>query len=218
MNDFLIIGMGRFGSSVARELYKMKNDVLVIDEQEERISGIANHVTNAIVGDAKDEAVLRSLGIPNFNCVIVAIASAMEDSILTTMLLKEMRANYIVSKAQNERHAKILSMIGANKVILPESDMGIRIAHSLSNPNFIDYLEISPTHGVMEIAAPKQWVGRSIAENHLRRKQGVIIISILNKETGDTCFSPDADRVISKNDVLTLIGTNQDLEKVDALK
>jgi len=143
MNSFLVIGMGRFGSSVAKELYKLNNDVLVLDAHEEHISDIANHVTNAVIGDSKDEGVLRSLGVPNFDCIIVAMAGALEDSILTAVMLKEMDAKYIVCKAQNDRHAKILTMVGADKIICPESDTGIRIAHSLSNPNFIDYLEAS---------------------------------------------------------------------------
>jgi len=217
MNAFLVIGMGRFGNSVAKELYKLRNDVLAVDLREAAVSEIANHVTNAVIGDAKDEAVLRSLGIPNFDCIIVAMAGALEDSILTTVLLKEMSAKFIVCKAQNERHAKILSMVGADKIISPESETGIRIAHSLSNPNFIDYLEISPEHGVLEIITPKQWADKTIAENNLRRKYGITIISIFNKETEEVNFSPDADTVLYKNNALTVIGAKQNLDKVDAL-
>jgi len=218
MNAFLVIGMGRFGSSVAMELYKLKNEVLVLDEHEEHISDISGFVTNAIIGDSKDEGVLRSLGVPNFDCVIVAMAGALEDSILTTVLLKEMNAKYIVCKAQNDRHAKILTMVGADKVIRPESDTGIRIAHSLSNPNFIDYLEISPEHGVLEIITPMRWVGKSIEDNNLRKKYGITVISVMSKETGKVNFSPSADKVLYKNDVLTLIGSKQDLDRIDSLK
>ena len=218
MNSFLVIGMGRFGSSVAKELYNLKNDVMVIDFNESNITNVINNTTNAIIGDAKDESVLRSLGVENFDCVIVAMANILEDSILTTVLLKELGAKYIVSKAKNNRHAKILSMVGADKVIRPESDTGIRIAHSLSNPNFIDYLEISPKYGVLEIITPKDWTGKSIIDINLRKRYSVTIISVLNKKTGEVSFSPDADMLLTEDHVLTVIGPKEGLDKIDALK
>ena len=134
MKSFLVIGMGRFGSAVATELYSMRNEVLVVDEHEENITHIMNQVTQAVIGDAKDETVLRSLGVQNFDSVIVAIADKLEDSILITMMLKEMGVKYVVCKAQNELHAKILSQIGADKIVRPEYDMGKQLAYSLENP------------------------------------------------------------------------------------
>lgn len=130
MKSYLVIGMGRFGSAIATELYNMKREVMVIDEHEKDITPIMNKVTDAVVGDAKDEAVLRSLGIPNFDCVIVAIAQP-EDSILISMMLKEMGAKTMICKAQSELHAKILSLIGVDRIVRPEHDMGNQIAHSL---------------------------------------------------------------------------------------
>lgn len=131
MESFVIIGMGRFGSAVATELFCMKRDVLVLDEHEECIAPVMDYVTESIIGDAKDETVLRSLGIQNFDCVVVAIANKLEDSILITMMLKEMGAKFVVCKAQNELHAKILTQLGADKVVRPEFDMGRQLAHSL---------------------------------------------------------------------------------------
>ena len=130
MKSYLVIGMGRFGSAIATELYRMKHEVMAIDEHEKDIIPIMNHVTDAIVGDAKDEAVLRSLGVQNFDCVIVAIAR-LEDNILISMMLKEMGAHSLFCKAQSELHAKILSSIGVDRIIRPEHDMGKQIAHSL---------------------------------------------------------------------------------------
>ena len=128
--SYLVIGMGRFGKSIATELYSMKHEVMVIDEHEKDVTPIMNGVTDSVIGDAKDEAVLRSLGIQNFDCVIIAIAKQ-EDSILINMMVKEMGAKSIISKAQNELHAKILSLIGVDRIVRPEYEMGKQIAHSM---------------------------------------------------------------------------------------
>ena len=177
-----------------------------------------NHVTDVIVGDAKDEAVLHSLDVKSFDCVIVSMAGAIEDSILITMMLKEMGAKCVVCKAQNERHAKILTQLGADRVIRPEYDMGIRVAQSLAHHNIIDYLEISPDYYVMEVVTPKHWVDKSIVKNNLRRKYGVTVIAIRCAQTGKVKFSPDADMVLREGDVLTLIGSKRELDAIGELK
>jgi len=196
----------------------MKHDVMVVDEHEDAVAGIADQVTNVVIGDAKDEAVLRSLGVQNFDCVVVAIAGSIEDSVLTTITLKEMGSKMVVCKAQNERHAKILTQLGADKVIHPESDMGKRVAHSLARQNIVDYLEISPDYGVIEIIAPKHWLDKSIMKNHLRKKHGITIIAIRNAETDEVEFSPNADTVLREGDVLTVIGSKKDLDAICAIK
>ena len=130
--SYLVIGMGRFGKAIATELYDMKHDVMIIDEHEKDVTPVMGNVTDAIISDAKDEAVLRSLGIKNFDCVIIAIAKQ-EDSILINMMVKEMGAKSIISKAQNELHAKILSLIGVDRIVRPEYEMGRQIAHSMGD-------------------------------------------------------------------------------------
>ena len=218
MASFLVIGMGRFGRSVATELYQMKHDVLVIDRNEDSVSDIVNMVTEVIIGDSKDEAVLRSLDIYSFDSVIITMAGTIEDSVLTTIMLKEMGAKMIVCKAQNEWHSKILTQLGADRIINPESDMGKRVAHSLARRNIMDYLEISPEYGVMEITVPAHWVEKSISKINLRRKHGITILAIREADTGNMRFSPGADTMLGEGDVLTLIGTKQDLEVVGSLK
>ena len=218
MASFLVIGMGRFGSSVATELHRMRHEVLVVDDKEDSVSGIVDQVTNAIIGDAKDEAVLRSLGIDNFDCVIVAIAGGIEDSVLTTIMLKEMRAKRIICKAQNEWHAKILTQLGVDKVIRPESDMGKRVALSLATQNIIDYLEVSPDYSVVEILTPEQWAEKSIKGNNLHRKYGITVIAIRSIDTDCVEFSPSADTVLNKGDILTVIGSIKGLDSISILK
>ena len=218
MGSFLVIGMGRFGSSLAVELHQLKHDVLVLDKREEDVAGVISQVTDAVIGDAKDEGVLRSLGIQNFDSVIVCMADAIEDSILTTMTLKELGAKHIICKAQNERHAKILSQLGAEKVIRPEYDMGKRVANTLARRNIRDYLEISSDYGVMEIITPGQWANKSIMKNNLRRKYGVTVMAFRDRETGKVEFSPDADAILREGDTLTVIGSKKCLDAVGALK
>lgn len=210
--------MGRFGSSIAAELYRMKHEVLALDEHEENIADIVNQVTDVVIGDAKDEAVLNTLNIYSYDCVIVAMAGAIEDSILTTMTLKELGAKSIICKAQNDRHAKILSLIGVDKVINPEHDMGIRVAHSLVHKNITDFLEISPEYGIMEIATPQQWANKSIGKNDLRKKYGVTVIAIRNAGTDEVNFSPKPDAILNENDVLSVLGSKRELDIIGDLK
>lgn len=218
MGSYLVIGAGRFGSSVATELYQMKHDVLVIDECDENVATIVNQVTEVVIGDAKDEVVLRSLDIYSFDCVIVAMSGSIEDSIMPTIMLKEMGAKKIVCKAQNEWHAKILALLGADKIIRPESDMGRRVAHSLVQRNVVDYLELSSDYSIMEIKTPMHWVGKSISEINIRRKHGITVIAIRNAETDKMMFHHDADIVLQEGDVLTIVGTKKDLQSISVLR
>ena len=218
MASFLVIGLGRFGRVVATELYKMKHDVLALDEREEYVSGIAECVTNVVIGDARDEAVLRSLGVENFDCAVVAIGSAVEDNVLITIMLKEMGVKKVVCRAQNEWHAKILSQIGADRVIRPEYDMGKRVAQSLAQKNIIDHLEISPEHSIIEINTPSHWADKCIKNINVRRRYGISVVAITRAETGEVKFLPNADTVLKSGDVLTVIGFTKDLDKISALK
>ena len=218
MGSFLVIGMGRFGRSVAMELYHMKHEVLVVEEQEELIADMVNHATDVIIGDSKDETVLRSLGVPNFDCVIVAIASDIESSVLTTIMLKDLGAKMLICKARNVLHSKILTQLGADRVVLPELEMGRQVAHSLVSQKVLDYLEISQDYGVIEIVTPNHWVGKSIMKSSLRRKYGITIMAIRAAKTEKVNFSPNADVVLNEGDILTVIGAKHDLDIISALK
>ena len=218
MGSYLVIGAGRFGRSVATELYQMKHDVMVVDANEDSVAAIVNQVTEVVIGDTKDEAVLQSLDIYSFDCVVVAMAGTIEDSVLATMMLKEMGAKMIVCKAQNELHAKILKQLGADRIIRPEHDMGKRVARSLVRRNTIDYLELSPDYSIMELLTPAQWVDKSLASNNLRRKYGITIIAVRSAETGKMSFSLSADAVLHEGDILTVIGTKKELDAISALK
>lgn len=215
MGSFLVIGMGRFGSSVAMELFNLGNEVLIIDEHEDNVSRFADRVTSAIVGDAKDEAVLNAVGIHNFDCVVVAMAGSIEDSIIITILLKEIGVKKVVCKAQNEHHAKALTLIGADKVVRPEYDMGKRVAHSLTHKSFIDFFELSPDLSIVEITTPKEWADKTIIESNLRRKYGITLLAIHRVNSKGLLVAPNADVVLKADDILVVFGSTKDINAIN---
>ncbi|MDK2798594.1 MAG: trk/ktr system potassium uptake protein [Clostridiales bacterium] len=213
MRSFVVLGAGRFGESVAKTLYESGYEVLAIDQSEEIIQELSDYVTHAVVGDVTDENVLKSLGVRNFDVALVAIGGNMESSILVTLLLKEMGVKYILAKAQNALHAKVLSRVGADRVIFPERDMGIRVAYNLVSTNVLDFIELSPDYSIIEITVPQQWEGKSLRELNIRANYGINIMAIKNGTQIN--ISPKADDVIKHDDILVLIGSNEDLNKLE---
>jgi len=213
IKQYAVIGLGRFGTSVARTLTMMGHEVLAIDDDEERIQEIINEVTHAVQADAKDEQALKALGIRNFDVVIVAIGQDMQASILVTVLLKEMGVKYVVTKAQTELHGKVLTKVGADKVVYPERDMGARLAHSLVSSNVLDHIEISPDYSILEVVAPENLVGKTLKESGLRAKFGVTVLAI--KRGNEIIVSPSPVDPILENDILVAIGENDNLRSIE---
>lgn len=205
MKSFAVIGAGRFGRAVATTLYDLGCEVLVIDRDEEIIQRIADDVTHAVTIRTLDEPTLKSLGIRNFDVVIVAIGDELEASVLVTLLLKDMGVNNVISKANGELHAKVLSKIGADKVVLPEYDMGVRIANQLVNTNVIDHIELSPEYSIAEISTPTQWIGMSLIELDLRAKHNINVIAIKNKDSVNV--NPSPEYIVKAADVLAVVGS-----------
>lgn len=214
MKSYVVIGLGRLGTAVAEELSRIGSEVLVIDSDEERVNEISDTVTHAIIGDATDEAVLRSIGVRNFDCVVVAIGEDLEHSVLITLMLKDLGAKQIVCKARNEIHKRVLEQVGADRVVIPERDMGRRIAQTLSNSNIIDYIELSKNYGIVEMKAPRSWVGKSLLETNVRVNFDVTILAAHSPEGDDFTVSPPAGYVIKETDILEVVGTTEALEKV----
>ena len=168
--QFVIIGLGRFGSSIAKTLYSLGNDVLAIDKDEDIVQEIADSVTHAVQLDATDENALRALGIRNFDVAVVTIGDNIQSSIMATLLVKELGVKYIIAKGHSDLHAKVLYKIGADRVVLPEKDMGVRVAHNLVSANILDYIELSEDYSVMEIQVLDEWSGKTLNELRLRSK------------------------------------------------
>ncbi|MDF2672145.1 MAG: TrkA family potassium uptake protein [Clostridiales bacterium] len=214
--QFVVIGLGRFGSSIASTLYSLGNEVLAIDTDEEIVQGISESVTHAVQADATDGATLRSLGIRNFDVAVVTIGSNVQSSVMVTLLVKELGVKYVIAKAQTELHAKILYKIGADRVIFPERDMGVRVAHNLCAANILDYIELSPDYSIMEVTAIKDWQGKTLRDLNMRSKYGINIMAI--KKGDDINISPTADDVIENEDVLVVIGGTEQLSAIEKIK
>lgn len=214
MKQFAVIGLGRFGTSVARTLAGMGYDVLAIDQREERVQDIMEHVTHAVQVDAVDEHALKSLGIRNFDVVIVAIGQDVQASILTTVLLKEMGVRRVVAKANTELHGKVLARVGADKVVFPERDMGVRVARALVSQNILDQIELSPDYSIVELIAPPEFVGKTLQESAIRTRFGVTVLAI--RRDRDIIISPGPAQVVKEGDVLVVVGRNDRLEKLEA--
>jgi trk system potassium uptake protein TrkA len=204
MKNFAIIGAGRFGRAVAVTLYDLGCEVLVLDRDEEIIQSIADSVTHAVAVRTLDEATLKSLGIRNFDAVVVAIGDELEASVLVTLLLKEMGVKNVISKANGELHAKLLGKIGVDRVVLPEYDMGVRVANQLVNTNIIDHIDLSPEYSIAEISAPARWIGKSLIELDLRSGHNINVIAIKNR--AEVNVNPSPDYVLRLGDELAVVG------------
>lgn len=213
--NFAIIGLGRFGGSVCRTLIENGQDVLVIDLSEDRVNEYMNIATHAVVANAHDEMTLRSLGIRNFDHVIIAIGEDIEASILSTLMIKEMGVPFITAKAQNEYHGRVLEKVGADHVVHPERDMGIRIGHHLVSKNVVDYLELSDDYSLVELKVTNaKFFDKTLIELDFRAKYGLNVIGIRRNQK--MIISPAADQVIRKNDTLMIVGAVKDIDRLEA--
>ncbi len=213
MRQFVVIGCGRFGESVAKTLYKLGYDVLAVDKDIDIIQEISEHVTHAIQADSEDENALRALGIRNFDVAVIAIGSNIQASIMATLIVKELGVKRVIAKAQSDIHGKVLYKIGADKVVFPERDMGVRIAHNILSSNILDVIELMPDYSIIEVVAPEDWENKSLVDLRLPNRMGVSIMAI---KTGDSInISPYADDIIKAGDVIVLLGHNDNLRKIE---
>ncbi len=215
MKSYLIIGLGRFGSAMARQLCTLGAEVLAMDIRADLVQQVANDVTHAVVGDSKDKEVLRTLGARNFDCAVIAIGDDLATSVLTAMNLKELGVPYIVCKAYDETHRRVLEKLGVDRVVIPEQEHAQRIARSLYSHNVLEYIELSAEYGILELPAPRAWIGKSLKELNVRAKLGVNIIAVENG--GKTNVSPAADYKIQEGDTMSILGDNVALEAVQRL-
>ena len=211
--QFAVIGLGRFGGSVCRELHMLGHEVLAIDRDIDRVENFIQYSTQALQGNATEETFLKSIGIRNFDHVIVAIGENIQDSVLTTLNLKEYGIPAVWVKAQNTYHQKVLEKIGADRVIHPEVDMGIRIAHSMSSDLLLDYINLSDEYSVVEVRATKKIHQRTLLDLDVRAKFGITILAI--KRGTEINISPLPTDAIQEGDVLVAMGNNSDLDRFE---
>ncbi|WP_017726834.1 potassium channel family protein [Halalkalibacterium ligniniphilum] len=212
--QFSVIGLGRFGSSVCKELYKLGHEVLAIDINDDKVSEMTRYATHSVIADGTDEKSLQSLGIRNFDYVVVAIGDNIQSSILCTLLLKELGVKNVWVKAQNEYHQRVLEKIGADRIVHPEQDMGIRIAQHLVSEKIVDYIELSPDYSIVELLATEKIANQTLVELDIRAKYGCTILGI--KQGEDINIAPKPTDEIKKGDILIVIGHKNDLKRFES--
>ena len=213
--EFVVFGLGRFGRSVATTLAEGGCEVLVVDNDEDKIQEVADTVTYAVKADVCDAESLENLGISNFDGAIVAIGEDLEASVMVTILVKELGIPFVLAKAQSEIHAKVLKKVGADRVVFPEKETGLRIAHNLMMGNMFNAIELSSTTSMMEIDVPPSWDGYSIKELNLRAKYRINVIGLRRGEKLD--INPEPDEKLTSEDILIVIGNNEVLLKLVAM-
>ena len=215
MKSYVVVGLGRFGSETARQLYRCGCEVLAIDMKGELVQQVANYVTHAVVGDSRDKEVLRALGVGEFDCAVIAIGDDLASSVLTTMNMKELGVPYLVCKAYDDVHRRVLQKLGADRVVIPEQENAVRLAKSLSAPNLLDYIEPSEEYSIVELPAPKAWYGKNLKELNVRAQLGVNILAV--RRDGKMDVSPAAEFTFAEGDVVVALGDTKALVTLQKL-
>ena len=208
--QYAVFGLGSLGSSVAVTLQNLGCEVVVVDNRMERIQEIADDVSYAIQADMQDQEVIRSLGARNLDGVIIAVSEDMEASVMATIISKELGVPYVLAKARNEMHAKILRKLGADAVVFPERETGERIAKNLVSTNFADWIALSPEYSITEVAVPDGWTGKSLQELDVRRSHDVSVVGVVSGDKVEV--NPDPNKPLEQGMVLILVGANEALE------
>lgn len=214
--QFAIIGLGRFGSNMAKALYKMGYEVLAVDRSAEKVQELSDEVTHVVQADATDENALRAMGISNFDVVVVAIGEDVQANIMATLQLKEIGVPYIVATARNNLQAKLLEKIGADRVVSPERDMARRVAYNLASTSVMDYIELSPKFSIVEITVPKAFLNKTLAESNIRAKYGINVVAI--KRDDRLIISPLPSEELKKNDIAVIVGSNEGINGLEELE
>lgn len=215
MKSFVVVGLGRFGSNLARELCAQGCEVLAVDIQSDLVQQISSDVTHAVVADGRDKEVLKSLGVRDMDCAIVGIGGDLTASVLVAMNLMELGVPHIVCKAHDEMHRRVLVRLGVNRVIIPEQEQAVRLARGLSSRKVLDFIELSDEYGIEEIPAPAIWHNKSLKKLNLRAAYGINVIAIGSGEK--FAIAVDGDYVIQKHDRLLVLGDNDALKAVQKI-
>jgi len=218
MKKFAVIGLGKFGFHVAKELFEAGNEVVAVDQDKNRIQEIDPYCTEAIVMDATDKERLHALGLENMDSVIISAGTKISNSILICLHLQEMGIKKILAKALDDDHAKILKKVGATEIIRPEMAMAVRVARSLSTPNILDFIPLAEDYNLMQVDPPRAFIGKTLKELNLRAKYNVYVIAVKELVPENFVLVPPAGFLIKDSDVLMILGKEQDLSKIKELQ
>lgn len=215
MKTFIVIGMGRFGSAAAEKLYDMGHEVVVMDQMEDAVNRMVEHCTHGAIGDARELDVLRAVGAGDCDCAIVYMGEDLAASVLITMNLKELGCGYIICKAQNEMFKRALERVGADRVVIPEKEMAVRLVQSLGSSSFHDYMEFSGEYAIAEVEPPKDWQGKTLKELNVRARYHLTVLAI--KTGADIRMSPGAEDMVRRGDTVMVMGRHEDLQRLQKL-
>lgn len=215
MKTFVVIGLGRFGTAVAVELCKLGHEVLAIDTNESIVQAIADRVTHAAAGDAADLAVLKALGVRNYDCAIVAAAKDVGESALITLSLKDLGVPKVVCKAKDATHKRVLERIGADRVIIPEQESGIKLAQGLARSNVLNFIELSEDYGIVEVDPPESWCGKTLLELNVRARYDVTVIAAHRKGEEELTVAPGASYVFQPGESAVVLGRYEDINRLN---
>lgn len=211
MKTVLLIGLGRFGRHVARELYELNHQVLAVDENEENVNQVLQYVTGARIGDSTDIEFLKTLGVDNFDACIVTIRNNFQSSLETTSLLKDMGARYVISRASNDIHEKFLLKNGADSVVFPEKQIASWTAIRCTSDHILDYIELDDDHSVLELTIPESWDGKTVAQLDIRKKYGINVVAI--RQNGQLIVNITADTIMSVDNPVLVLGSYKKIQK-----
>ncbi|WP_027702679.1 potassium channel family protein [Metaclostridioides mangenotii] len=212
MKQYIVIGCGRFGSSVATTISLLGNEVMAIDKNKDIIQNLSDKVTHSVIVDVTDEQALRSLGLGNFDVAVISIGSDIRASIMATLIAKEMGVPQIICKAKDELQAKVFYKIGADRVVFPERDMGVRVAHNLVSDNILDHIELDPEYSIVEIVTPSKWIGKTLVDLELRVRYEITVLAI---KTGDEInVTPSPEEKLELGSILVVIGQNSKISEI----
>ncbi len=212
---FLVVGAGKFGQGVARALGKRGCDVIALDWDERKLRALAGAASKTVQLDATDDGALAEVAADAVDVAIVSIGDDVESSLLIVTALKEAGVPTVVAKALTESHGKLLTRVGADRIVYPERDMGTKLASVLVSPTIFDYVEVGPGYSILEAAAPRIFWGKSLAESEIRAAHGVTVIAIKSPRAGarETVVAPAAETIINEGDILVVIGKDSDVEE-----
>lgn len=209
-----VLGLGRFGQSIVKTLAENGCEVLACDQNIDIVQEMSQYATHVVQAELTDEMALTSLGLGNFDVVVVAIGMDLESSVMATMFAKQSGVKYVIARAQNHIQKKILEKIGADRVVLPEREMGVKIAMGMISANIIDFINLSDEYGIAEIEPLPQWVGQTLQKAHIRAVTGINIVAI--KRGKRIIVSPKPDETIEASDILVAVGENRDIQRLSA--
>jgi len=210
----VVIGLGIFGFNLAKDLFEAGLEVIAIDKNKDMVQGIRDHSTKAIVADATDKEVMEAIGLEEDDVVVISFGEDLAASTILTLHLREMHLKNIIVKAPNEDHRRILEKVGATEVVIPEREMAAKVARSLIYPNVMDYIPLTHEYTVCEIAPPKSFIGRSIAEIQLRKKFNIGLLASRDVLTDEITMIPGGEFVVKDSDILVVIGKEKDIQRM----